>query len=155
MVLPVGGGAGEPGQAAERQADQLRVAAGGGDALAEGADEVGGLVEPDRDLRVDALDQVAGDPRLGLGERVRAGVLGVAAPSDRLPAGGEVAIQVDTVGVTRVPACSPSGFRSWITQRLARVSKFPSSCCVTAMPALSVPWMQPTTRIVRWLSKSP
>src|SRR5581483_4811480 len=97
VVLPVRRGAGKPGKSVEGEADEVGVAAGGGDARAPGADEVGRLVEPDRGRRPDLLDQVAGDPGLGLGEGAGAGALGGGAEGS--PAGGEVAVEVDAGGV--------------------------------------------------------
>src|SRR5581483_11976804 len=93
-----------PGDDASRLARQAREpepreaceAALDGDVAARLVDDVEVLVEPDRHLRVEPRDQAPGDPALGLRERVRAGVVDAA---ERAPAAGEVAVQVDAVGV--------------------------------------------------------
>ena len=56
----------------------------------------------------------------------------------------------------RTPSLRPSGFTQWITQR----SKLPGGLrrtrlCVTALPAHSFPWMQPTTSTLCGLAGSP
>src|SRR6187200_424097 len=56
----------------------------------------------------------------------------------------------------RTPSLRPSGFTQWITRR----SKLPGGLrrtrlCVTALPAHSFPWMQPTTSTLCGLAGSP
>src|SRR6185295_18294458 len=53
------------------------------------------LVVPDRQLRLQVLDEPADGARLGLGPGTRPGVLGIPAASDRNPLRPEVPVQVD------------------------------------------------------------
>ena len=55
-------------------------------------------MEPDRDLRMQPLDQPKGDPALGLGQR---GWPGIEEATEWTPAPGEIAVQINAM---RVPA---------------------------------------------------
>src|SRR6266540_3411922 len=57
------------------------------------------LVVPDRHVRPDALDQAANAAALGLGERVGPRVVAARRRNASLPPVGEVAVEVDAVGV--------------------------------------------------------
>ena len=83
----------------QRQADHRRVPAAGGHAPPRRPHEPHVLVVPDRDLRPDGGDQPPRGPRLGLRERPRARVVGAPRRAVPRPAGREVAVQVDAVGV--------------------------------------------------------
>src|SRR5439155_5630911 len=62
------------------------------------------LVEPDRHPRPQAQDQVAGDPRLALGERIWARVVRVPGAAAALPLRRPVGVQVNATAVlTRPP----------------------------------------------------
>jgi hypothetical protein len=98
-VLPARGSARRNGKTAVAHSRQPCVEVGGLLALRTRAHERLRLVEPDRKLRADPQDQSPCDPRLGLRERLRARVRRIPPPAERPPAGGEIAIEVDTARV--------------------------------------------------------
>src|SRR5205085_5565973 len=99
VVLPARSAARVAGESSERQPRE------GGELSLECTvpagfvDHVEWLVEPDRDLRLQAANQPVGEAALGLGQRPWAGVLLVAALAEASPVPGEVAIEVDAVRV--------------------------------------------------------
>src|SRR4051794_5092141 len=101
VVLPVRARPVRPADAGEPQARGAGVDTGRRDARAPGADEILGLVVPDRELGADPQDQRTGQARLALGERVRARILGPARAGP--PAGGEAPVEVDAVRVLPLP----------------------------------------------------
>jgi hypothetical protein len=86
-------------QAAQRQAADGREAALEGDVAPRLVREGQRLVEPHRQPRAQTQDERVRQPRLGLGQRPGARVLLVAGPSSRPPLPGEVAVDVDAVGI--------------------------------------------------------
>ena len=75
VVFPAHGAAWLARQPPQRQADERRESALDRDVTAGLVDDPLMLVEPDRNPRSKAEDQVIGDPALGLEERPRAGVV--------------------------------------------------------------------------------
>jgi hypothetical protein len=100
VVLPAHDAARLPGKAHEGYSRESGEAALDGGVAARFVDDVEVLVEPDRDAWTDRQDQLVRDQALRLGEWVRAGVVRAV---EVLPAPWEVAVEINTVGVT--PAC--------------------------------------------------
>src|SRR5207244_4341527 len=97
VVLPVGRRSLQPVVVVEAHAGRTCVDAPGITARPPGPDEVQVLVEPDRQPRPEAQDQVAADPRLTLGERIGA-------------------FRSTPRPFWRLPRAYPSGFRSGTIQ---------------------------------------
>ena len=151
MVLPVGRRSVRPANGAVALPGETGVAPRRRPAAAPSADEVLGLVVPDRHVGAGAENEPAGKPRLPFGPRSGARVLQIPRASAPAPFGTEVPIQVDAAAVhteTEPPARPDSGCgRS--TDR-ARGCAPRASRLVISMPSHSLPWMQPTTRIASW-----
>src|SRR6266851_7098632 len=96
VVLPAGDAPGIACELLAAHSDEPREAPLHAHVAAGLVDDVQVLVEPDRDCRADAADQVVGDAALALRERTRARVEG---PAERLPEIREVAVKVDAARV--------------------------------------------------------
>ena len=109
VVLPVRGGAGEPGQASKRQvrvADEPEMSCEPPcrrNARPKRSNHRLSLLEPDRDVRMNGTDQPGGEARLRLGEGTRPRILQIPRFPDRLPTRGEIASQVNAAPVQASP----------------------------------------------------
>src|SRR5439155_24928175 len=74
-----------------------------------GPDEVHVVVEPDRQPRPEAQDQVVSDPRLTLRERVRAGIVGIPRAAAATPLRRPVGVQVDAAAILARATGEPVG----------------------------------------------
>jgi len=83
------------GQAYEREADELRVSALEIPATSRVVDHAERLMEPDRELRSEPLDQPSRETALGFRERVCPGIVKTARAPPGLPVPREVTVQVD------------------------------------------------------------
>ena len=97
MVLPRRDRAWRAVEELEAHAHQASVSALDRGIAARPVHEVRVLVVPDRQRRPLPEDEAVDGARLGFGQRARAGVIGPA--GQRPPAVGEVAVEVDAVGV--------------------------------------------------------
>jgi hypothetical protein len=78
------------------------------------------------------------------------------APVSRCQRQGKFRLRSTPFALPRVPAAEPSGFASGTIQTSAFGGGFArASSSAAAVPAHSLPWMQPTTSALRGLSKSP
>ena len=153
MVLPADGTARMSRQAPQPKADETRVPALDRDVALGLVHEIQMLMEPDRDRRPYAQDQTVGAPAFGLRERT--GPESKTPPSGRQRK-GKLRLRSTPWAFCRVSAATPSGFRSGTIQTsTSGGGRRRSSCAAIAIPAGSLPWIQPTTSRCVLVSRSP
>ena len=144
MVLPVRRRSARPADGAESHPGEARVSSRGRHARPPRANQRLRLVEPDRDRGPDPADESSGGARLRLRERPRPRVLRVSGAAAGPPLGREVAVEVDASGVLSPSEGEAVRVEVGDDPEIDRGEER-ARMRVTAVPAHSFPWMQPTT----------